>query len=70
MTYLSLIIYLNTTKIFYLIDSKNLSGKLYATTTWLLNSDPVNGIENVLLDFFKKVPTVTFSVTTDSVPYF
>ena len=54
MTYLSIIIYLNTTKTFYLINSKNLPGELYATTTWLLNTDPVNGIENVLLDFFKK----------------
>ena len=52
MTYLFIITYLNTTKTFYLINSKNLPGELYATTTWLLNTDPVNGIENVLLDFF------------------
>ena len=33
--------------------------------------DPVNFLQNVLLDIFKKViPTVPFSVTTKSVPYF
>ena len=33
--------------------------------------DPVNFLQNVLLDIFKKViPTVPFSVTTNSVPYF
>ena len=57
MTYLFIITYLSTTKTFYLINSKSLPGELYATaaTTWLLNTDPVNGIENVLPEFFKKI---------------
>ena len=57
MTYLFIITYLSTTKTFYLINSKNLLGEIYATTatTWLLNTDPVNGIENVLLEFFLKM---------------
>ena len=69
MTYLFITTYLNATKTFYLINNKNLPGKLYATTVpGFFNNDLVNDIENVLLDFF--VSKVTFSVTTDNVPYF
>ena len=38
--------------------------------TWLLNTVLVNLVENVLIDFLKIVSTVTFSVTTNAVPYF
>ena len=39
---------------------------------WFLNTAPVNLIENVPINFFKKivVSTVSFSVTTGAIIYF
>ena len=70
-TYEIIYLYLNLTKIFDLINIKNLPGQLYDTTApevW--KNDPVNHIENVLTDFLKSVvPIVPFSVSTNDVSY-
>ena len=64
-------LYLNITKIFDLINIKNLRGQLYDTTVpdvW--KNDPVNHIENVLIDFLENVVAIVpFSVSTNAVPY-
>ena len=72
MDLLSIVTYLNITKTFHLINSKNIPGELYATTApWLVNNTPVNLTGNVLIDFLKNVAsTVHFSVSRDAVPYF
>ena len=58
--------YLSITKIFHLINSKNLPRQF---CTWLLKNDHVNLIENVLIDFLKDVvSTMPFSVSTYAVP--
>ena len=65
------ITYLNTTKTFYLIYSKNLPGKLYAKTVpdfWTLSL--LTPLEMCFFIFLKNVSTVAFSVTTDNVPHF
>ena len=71
MTYLFIITYLNTTKTFYLINSKNLPGELYATTVPGFSTlTLLMTLKMRFLIFLKNVSTVTFSVTTDNVPYF
>ena len=43
---------------------------VYHNYMWLVNSAPVNLIENVLTDFLKNlVSKVPFSISTDVVPY-
>ena len=53
------------------MNSKNLPGELYATIPpGFLTMPMLIFFLNVLIDFLKNVvPTVSFSVSTDAVPY-
>ena len=64
MTYLFIITYLNKTKTFYLINSKNLPGELYATTV------PGFSTLTLLMTLKMRFLISLKNVSTDNVPYF